>query len=81
MDDTTRNDRQMVFSYLMNCGLLLKVSVGAIVGGVFRNDYIVIHEAPPRVLREVINNFHMISLRSDGLLVPLTPLTHELSES
>jgi NAD kinase len=67
------NDRQAVFTYLMNCRLMLKVSIGAVVGRVVNHDYIVVHDAPARAVSEIVGNFKMVELRSDGLLIPLTP--------
>jgi len=67
------NDRQAVFTYLMNCRLLLKVSIGAVVGRVVNHDYIVVHDAPARAVSEIVGNFKMVELRADGLLIPLTP--------
>jgi hypothetical protein len=70
----TRNDRQAVFAYLMNSRLMVRMSVGAVINGIIQPDYIVIHEAAPRVVQEIVGNFRHVSLTREGLLIPLTPL-------
>lgn len=72
--DALTNDRQAVLTYLMNCRLLLKISIGAVVGRVVNHDYIVVHDAPAKAVSEIVGNFRMVELRADGLLIPLTPL-------
>ncbi len=72
--DSTRNDTQAVFRYLMNSRSVIRMSVGAVIGGIVRHEYVVIHEAPPRVVQEIVSKFRHISLTADGLLIPLTPL-------
>lgn len=70
--DDTRNPRETVYRYLMNCQGMVKVTTGAIIGGIVRHDYVIVSEAPPRVVRELVTNFKMISLTSEGLLIPVT---------
>lgn len=72
--DTTRNDRQAVFTYLMASGSMVKMTTGAVFNGVINNDYVVVHEASSRVVKEIVTNFVMVSLRSEGLLIPITPM-------
>ena len=67
------NDRQAVFTYLMNCRLVLKISIGAVIGRVVSHDYIVVHDAPAKAVSEIVGKFRMVELRADGLLIPLTP--------
>lgn len=73
--DSTRNDRQAVYTYLMNCGPLVKVSTGAVIKGQVHSDYVVVHDAAPRVVREIVSSFKMVGLTEGaGLLIPVTPL-------
>lgn len=74
MADATTNDREAVFTYLMNSGMHVKVTIAPTINGIIRNDFVEIHDAPPRALREIVNNFTMVSLRPGGLLIPLTPV-------
>jgi hypothetical protein len=74
MSDGIRNDRQAVYNYLMVCGPLVKVSTGAVIKGMVHADYVVVHDAPPRVTREIISNFKGVGLTEGlGLLIPLEP--------
>lgn len=67
------NDRKAVYEYLMNCQSQVKVSTFAIFNGVVNHDYVVVHSAPPRVVRELVGMLNMVSLREDGgLLIPVT---------
>lgn len=70
-----RNDRQEVYTYLMMCGPLVKVSTGAVIKGQVHHDYVVVHDAAPRVVREIVTTFKMVSLSEGaGLMIPVTPL-------
>lgn len=71
--DTTRNDRQAVYSYLMNCGLMLRITTGAIFNGMVNRDYVTVHQAPPKAVREIVNNFVMVGLDNGNLTIPLVP--------
>ncbi|QAX93034.1 hypothetical protein SEA_ROONEY_88 [Streptomyces phage Rooney] len=66
------NDRKAVYEYLMNCGLAVKVSTAAIFDGVVNKDYVVVHSAPPRVVRELVGFCKMVSMSEQGLLIPVT---------
>lgn len=66
------NDRETVFKYFMNCKSQVKLSTYVVFNGVVSHDHIVVHSAPPRVVREIVTTFKMVSLREDGgLLIPL----------
>lgn len=66
------NDRKAVYDYLMNCGVAVKMSTFAIFDGVINTDYVVVHSAPPRVVRELVGFCKMVSMSEQGLLIPLT---------
>ena len=66
------NDRKAVYDYLMNCGVAVKMSTFAIFDGVINTDYVVVHNAPPRVVRELVGFCKMVSMSEQGLLIPLT---------
>jgi hypothetical protein len=66
------NDRRAVYEYLMNCGMVVKVSTAAIFDGVVNKDYVVVHSAPPRVVRELVGFCKMVSMSEQGLLIPVT---------
>ena len=67
------NDRQAVFTYLMNCRSMVKSSNYAVLGGVVSFDHVVVHEATPKATTEILRTFKMVGLYPDGLLIPLTP--------
>lgn len=68
-----KNDRETVYKYFMNCKSQVKLSTFALFNGIVDHDYIVVHDAPPRVVRELVGMLKMVSLREDGgLLIPLT---------
>jgi hypothetical protein len=69
------NDRQAVFTYLMNCRSQMKVSTFLVMqSGVVNHNYVVVHDAPPAVVQEIVGNFKMVGLKEGkGLLIPLTP--------
>jgi len=70
----TTNDRAEVFNYFANCRSQVKLSTFAIFGnGVVNHDYVVVHAAPPRVVKEIVGFMKMVQLREDGLYIPLTP--------
>lgn len=65
------NDRKAVYDYIMNADGLIKMSTFAIFDGVVNRDYVVIHSAPPRVVRELVAFCKMVSMSEQGLLIPL----------
>lgn len=68
------NDREAVFTYLMSCKSQLKVSTFTTFNGTVNHDYVVVHDAPPRAVREIVTTFTMVGLReNNGLLIPLKP--------
>lgn len=71
------NDRQDVFAYLRDCRSQVKVSTFLILpSDVIDHNYVVVHDAPPRVVREIVNNFVMVGLGEDrGLVIPLSKET------
>jgi hypothetical protein len=73
MTAMSRNERKHVFAYLADCGPLVKLSTGAVINGQVHHDYVVVHEAPPRVVREIVNNFSHVSLSADGLMIQIAP--------
>jgi hypothetical protein len=57
----------------MTCRSQVKFSTYALFNGIVNHDYIVVHSAPPRVVKEIVGTMNMVSLREDGgLLIPLT---------
>lgn len=66
------NDRRAVYEYLMNSGSQIKMSTYAIFNGVINHDYVVVHSAPPRVVRELVGFCKMVSMSEQGLLIPVT---------
>lgn len=72
--DGTTNDRVAVYTWLMNLRSQVKLSTYWITpGGVVSHDYVVVHDAPPRVVKEITDRFVMVSLHREGMLIPLTP--------
>lgn len=70
--DGLNNDRAMVFEYLAGCRSMVQLSTGWIdSNNIVRHNYVVVRNAPPRVVKEVVGMFTMVSLNSDGLLIPL----------
>jgi hypothetical protein len=65
------NDRGEVFTYLMNCRSQVKLSTFYLVRGIVDHNYVVIHDAPPRVVSEIVRQFKCVSMRPEGLLIPL----------
>lgn len=65
------NERSAVMEYLATSNSIIKMSVGAVVGGICRHNVIVVHEACPRVVRDIVENFEMVSLKVDGLHIPV----------
>jgi hypothetical protein len=65
------NDRNEVYGYIMNADGMIKMSTFAIFDGVVNKDYVVVHSAPPRVTREIITRFKMVSVSEQGMLIPL----------
>lgn len=70
--ESISNDRDRVFKYLATTSMV-KMSTSAVLGGIVRDDYVIVHEASPRVVQEIVGNFRMVSLTPEGLLIPLTP--------
>lgn len=69
------NDRQAVYTYLMACDSQVKMSTFMLVNGIVNRNYVVVHDAPPRVVRELVGNFSEVGLREgNGLMIPVTPL-------
>lgn len=66
------NDRKAVYEYIMNSGSQIKMSTFAIFNGVINHDYVVVHSAPPRVIRELVGFCKMVSMSEQGLLIPVT---------
>jgi len=66
------NDRKAVYDYIMNADGLIKMSTFAIFDGVVNKDYVVIHSAPPRIVRELVGFCKMVSMSEHGLLIPVT---------
>lgn len=70
----TTNDRVEVYTWLMNLRSQVKLSTFFVQpGGVINHDYVVVHDAPSRTVKEITDRFVMVSLHRDGLLIPLTP--------
>lgn len=65
------NDRKAVYEYLMDADGMIKMSTFAIFDGVVNKDYVVVHSAPPRVTREIVTRFKMVSMSEQGMLIPL----------
>jgi hypothetical protein len=65
------NDRETVYRYFMECGLAVKLSTFANFDGVINTDYVVVHNAPPRIVREIVSFCKMVSLTEQGLMIPL----------
>lgn len=66
------NDRRKVYEYFMNANTTVKMSTYAELNGIVSHDYVVVHSAPPRVVKEIVSSMQMVSLREDGgLLIPL----------
>lgn len=72
MSDTTVNSREAVLTYLLGTRCHVKVTVNPVLNGVVKGNLVEVHDAPPSVLREIVNNFVMVSLRPGGLLIPVT---------
>lgn len=69
------NDRQEVFTYFMACGPGVKMSLGTVLHGQVSPDYVVVHAAPPRLVREIVTTFKSVGLTEGlGLLIPITSL-------
>lgn len=66
-----RNERSEVMEYLATANSLIKLSTGAVVNGFVKHDIVVIHEACPRVVKEILDKFVMVSLAADGLHIPV----------
>lgn len=72
--DGTANDRVTVYTWLMNLRSQVKVSTfHTLPNGTISHDYVVVHEAPPRVTKEITDRFVMVALRPVGMIIPLTP--------
>lgn len=72
--DGTTNDRAAVYTWLMNLRAQVKLSTGYnLPNGVLSLDYVVVHDAPSAVVKEITDRFAMVALRREGLIIPLTP--------
>lgn len=67
------NDRADVYNYFMDCRSQVRLSTFAVFSGVVSHDHVVVHEAPPRVVKEIVGTMKMVSLKADGLYIPLNP--------
>lgn len=67
----TRNQRADVLDFLLTADYVVKLSTTAVLNGVVNRDYIVVHEAPPKAVTELVARFDMVSLRPEGLLIPV----------
>lgn len=66
------NDRAELFAYLATVtGVKLSTSYTDDDNQV-RKGYVVIHKAPPRVTREIMEKFVMVAMTEHGLLIPTT---------
>jgi hypothetical protein len=72
--DSLTNNRARVFNYLMTMGRTgsVKITISPVVNGTIHDDMIMVQDAPPRVVTELITKFKMISLHDGGLLIPVT---------
>lgn len=69
------NDRQAVYTYFMACRAAVKLSTFAVIKGVVNVNHVVVHDAPPGVVRDIVGNFKMVWVREDGgLMIPVTAL-------
>lgn len=74
MEDTTRNDPKVVWNYLATASPLIKLTTGAVIGGIVQHDYVTVHSAPARVVQEIIQKFRHVDLAEGvGLRIPLRP--------
>lgn len=70
--DSINNDRTDVFAYIAGCGSTVKLSTGYTYNNMVHTDYVVVHDAPPRVVSEIVTKFKLVSLREGvGLVIPL----------
>ena len=67
------NNREEVYNYFMNCKSQVRLSTYALISGIVNHDYVVVHEAPPRVVREITGIMKLVALKADGLWIPLNP--------
>lgn len=74
-----RNARNAVFMYLaqLTDTAPVQLSIGTTFNGVVDHNYVVLHNAPARVVSEVVDGFRGVSLSPAGLLIPLFPETEE----
>ena len=68
------NERVKVFNYLCD---LRSVPITVTIGtaddhDVVRHTAVIVHNAPPRVVQEIVSTFNLVSLRPDGLYIPVT---------
>lgn len=66
-----RNSRGDVLTYLMNTPCRVTLSTAAVIEGAVHRDYIVVHDAPPKALSEIVDLFVMVSITPKGLLIPV----------
>ncbi len=63
------NDRSQVFAYLASQSGI-QLSTSATINGIVRENYVVVHTAPPVAVQEIVKRFRLVSLTEDGLLIP-----------
>ena len=71
-NDGMRNDRQELFAYLAT-----EAGVNFSTSWVSSNnqvnpDYVVVHKAPPAVVKMLVGMCSMVSMTTDGMLIPTT---------
>lgn len=70
----TTNDRVAVYTWLMNLRAQVRLSTGyTLPNGTLSLDYVVVHDAPSAVVKEITDRFVMVALRPVGMIIPLTP--------
>src|SRR6478735_32312 len=75
------NDRTEVFNYFMNCRSKVTLTTAALFNGIINQDYVVVHDAPPRVVKEIVGCMDLVSLKADGLYIPIDPQSSIRSEA
>ena len=60
-----------VVTFLTECDLHITLSFRRVVDGAVTRD-VVIHSAPPRAVTEIVSRFNLVSLASDGLIIPIS---------
>lgn len=60
-----------VLSTIANTNCVVTMTTGSIENGTVIHDVLVINEAPPRVLQVLVEQYELISIRRDGVHVPI----------